>query len=164
MCGIAGLLYGNLTGFAAPAYLAWTRSGELIVMGVLGDFTGHPAEALEDVKKRKFVEITPDNFDDVLAKMKPHLAFSVDNKLSEGPDAPKLKVDLHFKSLDDFSPEEVARQVPLLRELLEKRQKLANLRGSMQTDESIDKALQDLIGNTEKMNQLRSEASRGGDK
>jgi branched-chain amino acid transport system permease protein len=36
LCGIAGLLYGNLTGFAAPAYLAWTLSGELIVMVVLG--------------------------------------------------------------------------------------------------------------------------------
>ena len=36
LCGLAGLLYGNLTGFAAPAYLAWTLSGELIVMVVLG--------------------------------------------------------------------------------------------------------------------------------
>lgn len=36
LCGLAGLLYGNLTGFAAPAYLAWTMSGELIVMVVLG--------------------------------------------------------------------------------------------------------------------------------
>ena len=36
LCGLAGLLYGNLTGFAAPAYLAWTVSGEIIVMVVLG--------------------------------------------------------------------------------------------------------------------------------
>lgn len=36
LCGVAGLLYANLTGFAAPAYLAWTVSGELIVMVVLG--------------------------------------------------------------------------------------------------------------------------------
>ena len=35
-CGIAGLLNANLTGFVAPAYLAWTVSGELIVMVVLG--------------------------------------------------------------------------------------------------------------------------------
>ena len=37
--------------------------------------------------------------------MKPHLAFAVENKLSEDPDAPKLKVDLNFKSMDDFAPE-----------------------------------------------------------
>ncbi len=36
LCGLAGLLYGNLTGFASPAYMAWTLSGELIVMVVLG--------------------------------------------------------------------------------------------------------------------------------
>ena len=40
--------------------------------------------------------------------MKPHLAFSVENKLSEDPNAGQLKVDLHFKSLDDFEPENVA--------------------------------------------------------
>ena len=57
--------------------------------------------------------------------MKPHLAFSVENKLSEDPDAGKLKVDLNFKSMDDFSPENVARQVKPLRELLELRDRLA---------------------------------------
>ena len=132
------------------------------VMGVLGDFTGHPSEPLEELKKRKFVEVTPDNFDDVLAKMKPHLAFSVENRLLEGPDAPKLKVDLNFKSLDDFSPENVARSVPALRELLDMRRRLSDLRGSLQTNEALDKALQDAIGNTEKINQLKSEVAGDG--
>ena len=35
-CGIAGLLLGNLTRFASPAYMAWTVSGDLIVMIILG--------------------------------------------------------------------------------------------------------------------------------
>lgn len=34
--GLSGLLLANLTGFTSPAYLAWTVSGELIVMVVLG--------------------------------------------------------------------------------------------------------------------------------
>jgi type VI secretion system protein ImpB len=55
------------------------------LMGVLGDFTGQPTEPLPKLKERKFVEVTPDNFDDVLASMKPHLAFTVENKLSEEP-------------------------------------------------------------------------------
>src|SRR5947209_18447388 len=79
------------------------------VMGVLGDFTGQPTEPLPRVKDRKFVEVNPDNFDAVLESMRPHLAFTVENKLSEDPNAPKLKVDLNFKSLDDFAPESVAR-------------------------------------------------------
>src|SRR5205085_9621588 len=80
------------------------------VMGVMGDFTGQPTEPLARVKDRKFVDVNPDNFDAVLESMKPHLAYSVENKLSEDPEAPKLKVDLNFKSMDDFSPDAVARQ------------------------------------------------------
>src|SRR5499427_10641088 len=72
------------------------------VMGVLGDFTGQPTEPLARLRDRKFVEVNPDNFDSVLEGMKPHLAFSVENKLSEEPDAPNLKVDLKFTKLEDF--------------------------------------------------------------
>lgn len=36
ICSIAGLLLANLTSFASPDYMAWSRSGELIVMVVLG--------------------------------------------------------------------------------------------------------------------------------
>src|SRR3954453_13571212 len=79
------------------------------VMGVLGDFTGQPTEPLAKLKDRKFVEVNPDNFDDVSASMKPHLAYSVENNRSKDRDS-KLKVHLNFKSMDDFSPENVARQ------------------------------------------------------
>ena len=36
LCGLAGLLYGNLTQFGSPSYMSWTTSGELIVMVMLG--------------------------------------------------------------------------------------------------------------------------------
>ena len=36
VCGIAGFFLANLTGFVSPAYMAWTVSGYLIVMIVLG--------------------------------------------------------------------------------------------------------------------------------
>jgi branched-chain amino acid transport system permease protein len=36
LCGIAGMLLANLNAFASPSTLAWTVSGELIVMVVLG--------------------------------------------------------------------------------------------------------------------------------
>jgi branched-chain amino acid transport system permease protein len=36
MCTVAGVLLANLTGFASPDYMAWSLSGELIVMVVLG--------------------------------------------------------------------------------------------------------------------------------
>jgi len=36
VCGVAGLLLANLNAFASPSTMAWTVSGELIVMVVLG--------------------------------------------------------------------------------------------------------------------------------
>ena len=127
------------------------------VMGVLGDFTGQPVDPLPRLKDRKFVEVNPDNFDTVLESMKPHLAFSVENKLSEDPDAGNLKVDLNFKSLDDFSPANVARQVKPLRELLELRDRLSDLRGSMQGNDKLEEVLREAVTDKDKLARLRSE-------
>ncbi len=127
------------------------------LMGVLGDFSGNPAEPLARLKDRKFVEITPDNFDDTLASMKPRLQFTVENKLSEDAEAPKLAVELDFRSMDDFSPDAVARQVKPLRELLELRTELANLRANLQTNEKLDEVLQSTLGDADKMAKLKAE-------
>ncbi|MGD0459820.1 MAG: type VI secretion system contractile sheath small subunit [Terriglobia bacterium] len=127
------------------------------VMGVMGDFSGQPVDPLPRLKDRRFVEVTPDNFDNVLESMKPHLAFSVENKLSEDPDAGQLKVSLDFKSMDDFAPENVAKQVKPLRELLELRSRLNDLKGTLQTNEKLDQVLLEAVSNTEKLNKLRTE-------
>jgi type VI secretion system protein ImpB len=126
------------------------------VMGVMGDFTGQPTEPLARVKDRKFVEVNPDNFDTVLESMKPHLAYSVENKLSDNPDS-KLSVDLTFKSLDDFAPESVARNVKPLRELLELRDRLSDLRGSMQGNDKLEEMLRDAVTDKEKLARLKGE-------
>lgn len=134
------------------------------VMGVLGDFTGQPTEPLPKLKDRKFVEVTPDNFDDVLASMNPHLTFAVENKLSEDAEAGKIAVDLSFKSLDDFSPEQVARQVKPLRELLDLRSKLADLRGSLQGNDKLDDILQATLADEGKRSALKAELDAAGGK
>lgn len=131
------------------------------VMGVLGDFTGQPTEPLPKLKDRKFVEVNPDNFDAVLEGMKPHLSFSVENKLSEDPNAPNLKVDLNFKSMDDFDPENVAKQVKPLRELMDLRTRLADLRGTLQGNDKLDELLLEAVGNTDKLNKLKAELDKG---
>ena len=128
------------------------------VLGVIGDFTGQPSgEPLARLKDRRFVEITPDNFDSVLESMRPHLQFSVENKLSEDPNAPDLRVDLNFRNMEDFEPEQVARQVRPLKELLDLRQKLNDLRGSIQTNEKLDQILLEAVSNTDQLDKLRKE-------
>jgi type VI secretion system protein ImpB len=131
------------------------------VMGVFGDFTGQPEEPLPRLKDRKFTEINPDNFDNVLAAMKPHLSFKVENKLSEDPNAGQLGVDLKFRSMDDFAPTAVARQIKPLKELLDLRTKLADLRGSLQGNDKLDEVLQETLRNTEKLDKLKAEIGSG---
>jgi len=121
-----------------------------------------PTEPLARVKDRKFVDVNPDNFDAVLESMKPHLAFAVENKLSEDPEAAKLKVDLNFKSMDDFSPDAVARQVKPLRELLELRDRLSDLRGSMQGNDKLEELLREAVTDKDKLARLRGELGKEG--
>jgi type VI secretion system protein ImpB len=136
------------------------------VMGVLGDLSGQPEQPLAALKDRKFVEINPDNFDTVLKGMKPHLAYAVDNKLSDDPSAGQVKVNLNFESMDDFSPANVAKQVKPLNDLLELRGKLSDLRGSLQGNDKLDELLFESMSNTETRNKLREElgADAGGAK
>jgi type VI secretion system protein ImpB len=132
------------------------------VLGVLGDFTGMPEQPLPRLRDRKFVEINPDNFDKVLEGMNPHLAFSVENKLSEDADAGQLRVNLNFKSMDDFEPENVARQVKPLKELLDLRTKLADLRGAMMGNDKLDELLLGLAGDADKLAKVKAELNAEG--
>src|SRR5439155_652400 len=52
------------------------------VLGAIADLSGQPAEPLKRLREREFVTIDRDNFDQVLARMRPRLAFRVDDKLT----------------------------------------------------------------------------------
>lgn len=134
------------------------------VVGVLGDFTGNPTEPLPRLKERKFVEVNPDNFDSVLEGMRPHLSFAVENKLSEDPEGPQLKVDLNFKKVEDFEPGNVAKQVKPLKDLLELRTRLADLRGTLQGNDKLEELLLESVANTEKLDKLKQEMGTKEDK
>lgn len=131
------------------------------LMGVLADLSGNPAEALPRLKDRKFVEINPDNFDSVLKSMKPRVQFTVANKLAPESGG-KIGVDLTFESLDDFNPEAVAKNVGPLKELLELRTKLADLRGNLQGNDKLEEILQSTLNNAEAMKKLESEVGLQG--
>jgi type VI secretion system protein ImpB len=131
------------------------------VVGVLADLSGKPTEPLPKLKDRKFVEIDRDNFNRVLEGMKPRLAFRVDNKLG-GKEDSQIGVELKFKSMDDFHPEQVAQQVEPLRKLIEARQKLAELRNKLDGNDKLDELLQDVISSTESLTTLGKEAGVAG--
>ena len=125
------------------------------VLGVLGDYSGKPEEALPGIKNRKFVEIDRDNFDQVLAGMKPRLAYTTDNKLQD--DGSKVGVELKFKSMEDFEPDNVVQQVEPLRKLVEARKKLSDLLSKMDGNDKLETILNDLISNQDKQKELSSQ-------
>jgi type VI secretion system protein ImpB len=125
------------------------------VVGVLADLSGQPDKPLLTVKDRKFVEIDRDNFDKVLAKTEPRLAFKVDNKLSN--DDTKIGVELRFSNMEDFEPQNVVEQVEPLRKLIELRRKLSNLRSSLYGNDKLDKMLQQILNDDQELNKLCSE-------
>ncbi|MBK7992304.1 MAG: type VI secretion system contractile sheath small subunit [Blastocatellia bacterium] len=122
------------------------------VIGVLGDFSGKPAQALPKLKDRKFVEIDRDNFNQVMSGMKPRVAFSVENKLTD--DDSKMNVELNFREMEDFSPDKVVQQVAPLKKMIEARRKLSDLLSQMDGNDKLGELLQDIVQNTDKQEQL----------
>jgi type VI secretion system protein ImpB len=122
------------------------------VVGVMGDFVGKPEEPLPAFKNRKFVEIDPDNFDQVMAGMKPRLADTTENKLQD--DGSKMGVELKFNSMEDFEPDRIVQQVEPLRKLVEARQKLSDLLSKMDGNEKLETMLEDIMANADKQKAL----------
>jgi type VI secretion system protein ImpB len=122
------------------------------VVGVLGDFTGKPADPLPRVRDRKFVEIDRDNFDNVLAGMKPRLQMGVENKLNN--DGGKIAVELNFRSIEDFEPDQVVQQVEPLRRLVEARRNLSDLLAKMDGNDKLGELLEDVLNNADAQKQL----------
>jgi len=129
------------------------------VMGVLSDLSGKPEEALPRLRDRKFVEIDRDNFNAVLAGMKPRLAYRVDNKL--GNDDSKIGVELRFNNIEDFEPEQVVNQVEPLRKLADARKKLSDLLAKMDGNDRLVELMDEIIQNSDALQKLNSEAGSG---
>jgi len=114
------------------------------VMGVMSDLSGKSEVEKKKIADRDFTEFDMDNFEQRMEAIAPRAAFNVDNTLtSEG----KLAVDMTFKTLDDFSPGAVAKNVPALAKLLEARTQLNDLLlymdGKDGAQDLLDKVLKD---------------------
>ena len=125
------------------------------VVGVLGDFSGDPTEPLKPLKDRKFVQIDRDSIADVMARMTPGLNMRVENTLKG--DGSELGVQLKFRSMDDFEPANVVKQVEPLRKLLETRDKLRDLLTKVDRSEDLESVLEQVLQNSEQLNKLSSD-------
>lgn len=127
------------------------------VVGVMGDFAGHNTEALKPLKDRRFVQIDRDNFDEVLKRMNPKLNFKVENKLAG--DGSEFNVELQFKSMQDFEPAAIVKQVEPLDKLMATRNKLRDLMTKIDRSEDLENILERVLNNNEDLQKLAQDLS-----
>lgn len=119
------------------------------VVGVLGDFSGHPTEPLKPLRDRKFIQIDRDNFNEVMQRMTPGLNLRVENTLQA--DGTEMAVQLKFNSIEDFEPARIVQQVPALRKLLETRNKLRDLMTKIDVSPELEGILEQVLQNTDEL-------------
>ena len=125
------------------------------VVGVMGDFSGDPTEEPKDLRDRDFITIDRDNFDEVMQRMNVGLDLKVDNTLQD--DGSQFNVNLEFNSLQDFDPDQVAKQVEPVRELLETRDKLRELQSQADREPRLGKRVSEILKSQDATQQLAGE-------
>lgn len=122
---------------------------------VVGDFKGGTDET--PIEERDAVSVDKNNFHSVMREAGLGLQASVPNRLDESDITSDLAISLEFKSLGDFAPDSVARQVPQLRKLVELREALVALKGPLGNVPAFRDRLQKLLESDEARQQLLAE-------
>ncbi|TWT75600.1 hypothetical protein Pla123a_31100 [Posidoniimonas polymericola] len=126
------------------------------VVGVMSELAGDQEEPPKPLKERKFVPIDRDNFNEVLAKVGPRLALKVPNRLSD-EEGTNLSAELRFEEISDFEPQNVAKQVPALKSMLDARHKLRQILSTMEGNDSYADLLQEVLSDAEAAKSLKDE-------
>lgn len=109
---------------------------------VMGDFSLRDDET--PVEERKSISVDKDNLDEVIRAQNLELKTSVNNTLSNEPNA-QMNLNLDFKSMKDFDPDAIIQKVPELKKMLELREALKALKGPLGNVPDFRKKIQDLV-------------------
>lgn len=126
------------------------------VVGVLSDLSAKSEVPRPKLKERKFVEIDRDNFGAVLEKVRPKVSFTVENKLDKG--GKDLLIAFDIKSMDDFRPEQIVKNVPVLNKLYEARIKLNDLLAKLEGNDDLNAKLKAIAHDDKALNAIKTAA------
>lgn len=122
---------------------------------VTGDFSNGREQRV--LSEREKINVNKNNFDSVLAEFSPALNISVENTLTG--DGSEENVSLTFREMKDFTPEQVARQIPQLKAMLAMRNLLRDLKANLLDNVTFRKELETILKNPALSDELRSELS-----
>ncbi|QRN55033.1 type VI secretion system contractile sheath small subunit [Dyella caseinilytica] len=123
---------------------------------VMGDYSaGKEQTALAERKK---IDINKNNFDSVLTELNPQATIAVPNALAG--DGSELAVALDFKSMKDFEPEAVARQIPELQALLAMRNLLRDLKSNLLDNGTFRRELERILKDKSLSQSLRDDLEK----
>jgi type VI secretion system protein ImpB len=123
---------------------------------VMGDYSAGKESA--PLAERKKVDINKNNFDSVLAEFNPQANIAVPNTLAG--DGSDTTVSLGFKSMKDFEPEQVARQIPELQALLAMRNLLRDLKSNLLDNATFRRELEKILKDQSLSASLRDDLGR----
>lgn len=132
------------------------------VMGVMGDYSGDNAENKKALKDRKFSQIDRDNFNEVMNNISPTLDLKVENTMQA--DGSEIGVNLAFKSMEDFEPQNIVNKVDPLKKLMETRNKLRDLLTKADRSEELENILEEVLSSTDALASLHGELGVDEDK
>jgi type VI secretion system protein ImpB len=146
------------------------RERELpFVIGVMANLSGKPAAPLPRLSDRTFTEINSENFDKILAGVAPRVKLTVEDKVEgRGP----VDIEVNFGRMADFEPDRLVENMSLgfepLRKLVDERRRLFALLNGMESTPRFGDALQEILNDQSRREQLRGEVDRaaadaGGD-
>lgn len=121
---------------------------------MLGDYTGKDSDTI--LEERKPININKENFNDVVKSMNLNVDLNVDNTLSEDASDP-MTVHIDIKSMKDFSPENIADQVPELNKMMGMRNALLALKGPLGNVPAFRKTIQAILNDDATRSQIMTE-------
>ncbi len=126
------------------------------VVGVLANLYGHN-DNNKLFKDRRFTLIDKGNFEKFMEEVAPKLAFSVKDK-SSADENTKIAVELFFKSMNDFSPDNFIKQSDSVGPLLTKRKMLLEMLAKLDGNGALLTLLLETLKDSSKTKELAEAA------
>ncbi|WP_097736713.1 type VI secretion system contractile sheath small subunit [Escherichia coli] len=122
----------------------------------VGDYSNGKEQ--RPLSERDKIDINKNNFNSVMAEFSPAVNLTVEDTLSGSGN--EQNIALEFKSLKDFEPEQVAKNIPQLRVLLAMCNLLRDLKSNLLDNATFRRELENILKDPTLSSELRDELAK----